>query len=340
MRFLSRFLLVVGLLIATAGVAQKAQAQTKTDAIKAFNKAFKLAQNNQVKQAIQGFQNCIMISNEVGQKAQDIKKKAEQQLPPLHYRLAALYYKQQKIDSSISEFESTYKVAKKYGNNSIAQRSKENVPKLYYFKGNMAYQKGNYKVALQAYDNAIQKDPQYAKAFYQKGLTYMKMDKSNADVSHLQEALKMWNQAIKTGNKIGDSITVRRAKAAAGSFLVYKGAKASEAKHYTTGIKLIKQSFNYTKTNSNAYYRLAQAYNHIKDYHEAIKNGETALKYEKGGKTDKAKIWFEIATGYQKLKEKDKACKAYENAAYGAFKASADHAMKYELKCKSATASK
>ncbi|HKJ33462.1 MAG TPA: tetratricopeptide repeat protein [Balneolales bacterium] len=320
-------------------MAQQAQAQSKTDAVKAFNAAFKMSQNGQIKQAIQKFEDTIQLCDKVGKSAADIKKKAEQQLPPLNYRLAAQYYKQKNIAASVKQFEKTYQIAKKYGNNNIAKRSKENVPKLYYFQGNSAYQQGNYQAALKAYDNAIQKDPQYAKAYYQKGLTYMKMDKSS-DATHLQVALKMWDQAISIGKKADDGVTVRHAKQAASGFLVYKGANASQHKHYSEGIKLLKKSLNYNNTNPNAYYRLAQAYNNIEKYHEAIQNAKTALKYEKGGKTDKAKIWFELGSAYQKLNDKDQACKAFQNSAYGSFKASADHAMKYELKCKSATASK
>jgi len=338
MRFLSKFLLVVGLIIATTVVAQQAEAQSKADVVKAFNAAFKLAQNGQNKEAIQKFEDCIQLANKVGKSAEDIKQKAQEQLPPLNYKLAADYYRNKDIDGAIQQFEKTYQVAQKYGNKQIAERSKMNVPKLYYYEGTTDYQKGDYNAALKAYDNAIQREPQYAKAFYQKGLCYMKLDKGT-DATHLDEALKMWDQAISIGTKVKDSGTVRRAKSAASSFLVYKGANANKAKKYDLGIKFLKRSLNYDNSNPNAYYRLAQAYNNKGEYRSAVSNGKLSLKYEKGGKTDKAKIWYEIGTAYKYLKEKSNACNAFQNAAYGNFKASADHQMKYEVKCDQASAS-
>lgn len=333
MRFLNRVLLTFGLLLATTLVAQHVQAQTKSDVIKTFNEAYEYAKKGDNQQAIDTFQKCIQQADQVGAPASDIKQKAQEQLAPLHYKLAADYYRQQKMSESIQAFKDAMQVAEKYGNKDIAERCKENIPKLYYAKGNMEYMNGDYQNALQDYDNSLKLDPNNAKPYYQKGLTYKNMDKGNKNVDKLQDALNMWDQAIKVGQKSQDNLTVRQAKRAASDFLVYKGAKASGAKSYKTAIELLKKSLNYDTTNPNAYYRLAETYNKVNAPHDALKYGDLALKYEKGGKTDKAKIWYEIGTAHKNLKEKKEACSAFEQAAYGAFKQIADHELKYDLKC-------
>ena len=333
MRFLSRVLLTFGILFATTIVAQKVQAQTKTDVIKTFNQAFEYAKKGNNQQAIDTFQKCITLADQVGPSASDIKQKAQQQLAPLHYKLAADYYRQHKMSESIQAFEDAMKVAQKYGNKDIAERCKENIPKLYYAKGNMEYMNGDYQDALQDYDNSLKLDPNNAKPYYQKGLTYKNMDKGNKNVDKLQQALDMWDKAIQVGEKNQDNITVRQSKRSASDFLVYKGAKAEQGKDYKTAISLLKKSLTYDSRNPNAYYRLAETYNKVHSSHDALKYGEMALKYEKGGKTDKAKIWYEIGTAHKNLKQKKEACSAFEQAAYGAFKQIADHELKYDLKC-------
>ncbi len=333
MRFLSRVLLTFGLLLATTIVVQNVQAQSKSDVIKTFNQAYQYAKQNDYQQAIDTFQKCIQLADKVGPTATDVKQKAQEQLAPLHYRLAADFYRQKKMSESIQAFEDAMKVAEKYGNKDIAERCKQNIPKLYYAKGNMEYMNGDYSSAIQDYDNALKLDPNNAKPYYQKGLSYKSMDKGNKNVDKLKEALDMWDKAIEIGQKSQDNVTVRQAKRAASDFLVYKGANDTEAKQYKTALELLKKSLNYDATNPNAYYRLAETYNKVHSSANALKYGEMALKYEKGGKTDKAKIWFEIGTAHKNLKQKKEACSAFEQAAYGSFKQIADHELKYDLKC-------
>ena len=82
---------------------------------------------------------------------------------------------------------------------------------------------------------------------------------------------------------------------------------------------------------------MAEAHNKIQEWNQAIQYAEKGLNLETGGTTDQAKYYFELGNAYQGLGQKEQACNAFSNAAYGSFKSPAEHAMDYELECEEAT---
>jgi tetratricopeptide (TPR) repeat protein len=92
---------------------------------------------------------------------------------------------------------------------------------------------------------------------------------------------------------------------------------------------------DYDDESADVYYRLAEASNKASNYEKAVQYATTALDHENGGKTDKAKIYFELGYAHQTLGNKSVACDAFSNALFGSFKSPAEHKMEYELKCDS-----
>lgn len=338
MSFLKKSMMAMGIALLFAGLTQSVQAQvTKQDVAKEFNKGYDAYKNGNYEQAFKDFQQTINMAKQA-KNASDIQQKAEEQLPPIQFQIAAGYYQKGQFDQSIDAFQKAGNLAKQYGNKNIAARVNSIIPKLYFAKGNNAFQNKDYQDAMKAYNQALNIDSTYAKAYYQKGLVYKNMYKKN-DNKTAEQAVRMWDKAIALGKKTSDNATVRRAQAMASAFLVYVGSEQLDGKSYDASINTLKKSLNYNNSNADAYYRLAQAYNKKRDWSTAVNYGEKALSYEKGSRTDKAKIYYEIGTAQQGLNNKVKACSAFEQAAVGSFKASAEHIMEYELKCKSATAS-
>ena len=328
MRFLSRIALVFSLVVFAIAVTDSmAQAQTKKDAIEAFNQGYELAKKGSTQAAISKFEESASISQKVGPDAKDIMDKAQDQLPPLYYQLAIDHYRKHDMMGAINAFQKAEQIANKYGNKQIAQRSKENVPKLYYAIGNSDLQQGKYQEALNASDEALKLDPSNPKPYYQQGLVYKKMDK-------LDSALVKFNKAIALAKKSGDQVTLSSSQNSAKNYLLKKGVDYQQKKDYKEAINLLRKALNYDGSFANAYYRLAETYNKMGDSNKALDNAHEALKYEKGSKTDKAKIWFEVGLAEQSMNNKSKACDAFQNAAYGSFKASAEYKIQQELKCK------
>ena len=327
MRFLSRIALVFSLVVfAVASMGSIAQAQSKKDAIEAFNQGYELAKKGSTQAAISKFEESASISQKVGPDAKEIMDKAQDQLPPLYYQLAIEAYRNHDMQGSIQAFQKAEQIANKYGNKEIAQRSKENVPKLYYAMGNSDLQQGKFREALNASDKALQLDPNNPKPYYQQGLVFKKMNK-------LDSALVKFDKAISLAKKSGDQVTLNSARNSAKNYLLSQGVNYQQKKDYKKAIDLLKKSLNYDSSFANAYYRLAETYNKMGDSGKALSNAHEALKHERGSKTDKAKIWFEVGLAEQSMKNKSKACDAFHNAAYGSFKASAEYKIQQELKC-------
>lgn len=321
------------------GAAAGANAQDKRAAIKSYNKALEMVKGEKYEQAVNLFNQAIDQASKLGKEGNDIKQRAEKKLPEVYYQVALQRYRAfqkdqsvENLDATISAFNETTDISKEYGNSQLADRSTNVITQLMYQKSILQYKQKQMEDALATLDQVIKRNPNYAKAYYQKGIVIKNMDSKTLD-----EAIAMFDKAIEVGNKTGDSEIVSKAKESVHDELVYRGSKATDNKNFSEAVNLLTKALKYEPESASANYRLAAAYNKTQDWQKAVDHSQQALKYETGGKTEKAKIYFELATAYQGQGQKEKACTAYENAAYGSFKSPAEHQMEYELKCESTT---
>lgn len=329
----SLLVLVVGLL--TTGVFAQG---TYEDAVKLYNNAEKQADAKEFDKAIATYMEAAKIGEELGTpQGTDIKTKSEQQIPKVQINKAAglfnVFRSSKQIadlDVAISAFEKTVEMGTKYKDERVQQTAQGYVPQLYYQKATLLFKVENYEGADEALNNAIRANSNYAQPYYQKGLVAKKLNPEDID-----GVLNWFDQAIAVADKTNKGQIARLATNAAHDELLFRGSKLIEAKQFNEAIELLNLAATYNAESSDAYYRLAEAYNKQAKYDSAIKNAKTALQHEKGGKTDKAKIYFEMGYAYQMKGVKADACSAYTNAAFGAFKGPAEHSMEFELKCSS-----
>ncbi|HAC14754.1 MAG TPA: hypothetical protein DCE78_02235, partial [Bacteroidetes bacterium] len=296
------------------------------DVINAFNSATEQAKNGQNRAAITAFERVITMSNSVGSEAADIKTRASNQIPQLYFLIARDLYNSQNFIGAAEAFAVASEQATKYGNQQIAQRSKAAIPQLYLSQGNAHLKAEEYAKALEMYDKALAARPAYAAAYYQKGLVYRQQE-------NVDEALSYFDRAIQIGISSNEQNIVSSATAAARNFLMLKGVNSSEARQYRAAVELLKQALQYDDTSADVHYRLAEAYNKQALWADAIASANRALELEKGGRTDKAKIYFELGFAQKGSGSYDAACSSFGQAAFGSFRAAADHEMEHELKC-------
>lgn len=321
------------------GLIVDGHAQDKRSAVKTYNKALELGQSGEYEQAINVFNQAINQAQELGEEGEDIVQRSQDKLPQIHYQLALQKYKNfqsdqnlENLNAAIEEFRNTRDVSEEYDASQTAQKAEGIITKLMYQKSLVQYQQNNSKEALNTLDQVIERNPNYANAYYQKGIVIKNMDAKN-----LEDAIEQFDEAIEVANKTGANQVASRAQDAAREELVYRGAQATENENYDQAIQLLKRALNYDSTSANAYYRLAEAHNKIQEWQQAAEYAQQGLEYVSGGKTEQAKIYFELASAYQGLGQAEEACSAYSNAAYGSFKSNAEHQMEYELECESAT---
>lgn len=334
MKFINKSLLVlfVGLLT-SAAYAQS----TYEDAVNLYNAGDEQAKAKEYDKAIESYKQAAVIGEELGTpQGTDIKTRSEQQIPKVQINKAGSMFNAFRsskqipdLDKAIAEFERTVEIAEEYGDDRVLQTARGYVPQLYYQKGTMLFKREMYEEADDALNSAIQANANYAQPYYTKGLVAKKIS------DDINDALRWFDQAIAVADKTNKGQIARQARNAAHDELLFRGAKLIEAKNYSEAIDLLNLATEYDAESADVYYRLAEAYNKQTKYDSAISNAKTALTYEKGGKTDKAKIYFEMGYAYQMKGNKADACSAYTNASFGSFSAPAKHSMEFELKCSS-----
>lgn len=325
--------LLVGLFI--VGLTTNVKAQDKREAIKTYNKALELMKSGEYEQAASMYEQAIAQAEELGEEGNDIVERSQNQMPTVYFSMAKQEYRNfqstksmSSLEATISAFQEAGEVAEQYGNTQIADKVPNIITQLNYTKSLLQYQQQNFQEALATLDQVIENNPNYAQAYYQKGIVTKKMESGSLD-----EALGFFDKAIELGKENGNNQIVERASSAAASELVYRGSQAIQNKRYGEAISLLNRALEYDSSSSDAYYRLAEAYNGQQDWQQAVEAASQALELSNGGRTDKAKSYFALGTAYQGLGQKSDACDAFTNAAYGTFKSSAEHKMEYELKC-------
>ncbi len=331
MKFFFSFFSIV--LVASASLV----AQDQAAAITAYNEARELAQAKDYSAAIDKYSEAIEIASQLGEGGKDIKNRSEKQIPKLYFTIAVDAFNEfrsgpslEKLDATIELFIQSEEIGINFGDTDVQRKSSSVLAQLNYQKGLMLFKREMFVESVEALDEAIRINPNYAKAFYQKALVHKKNSPEDVD-----GIMGWYDQAIATAIRVNDSEVERLANQSAHGDLLFRGAKAIEAGNNTQAIELLQSSLDYFSESSDSYYRLAEASNKLQRYNDAIQYSSQALGLETGGNTDKAKIYFELGLANQMLENKGEACSAFESASYGSFKQPSEYKMEFELKCKS-----
>lgn len=322
-------------LIAVLGTVS-VQAQDKADAINLFNKALEDAKAKNYQAAINGFTQAISVADQLGAEGTDVKTRSEKQIPGLYYQLATQEVKAFQsskdpaaADKAIEALELAQMNAKEFSDSEVESRATRLIPQLHFNKSRILFSRNDFAGASAAVDQAISLNGNYATAYYQKALISKK-----ANPADLDAYLAAIDEAVTVADRTNQGRVSRTAKKAAHDELLFRGASQSQEDRHSNAIPLLKRALDYNPESAGAFYRLAESYNKMGQSDQAIANANNALKFEKGGRGEKAKIYFEIGFAQQSKGNKQAACSAYTNAAVGSFKEAAEHSMEFELKCK------
>ncbi len=331
--------------ILLAMVASSVFAQSRTDAVSLYNKGLEEARSDNYDAAISSFEQAISIAEQLGPEGEDIKGNAEGQIPKMYYGKALTAYKafqrtpdMETLEAAVDAFQNVISVSEEYNDNKYVPTAKGAIPQLYKRKSDLYYRQAEYDKADEAIDQAMNMNSNYALAYHQKAKIFKKVNDTDQDGiidQGIDEMLKWYDQAISIAERTDQSKVANASRRDAHSELLAVGTLATQEGNTQKAIEMLEKALLYDAESANAYYRLAEASNKSGNYDKAVEYANTALKYERGGKTDKAKIYFELGYAQQTLGNKSAACDAFTNALYGSFKSPAQHKMEYELKCDS-----
>lgn len=339
MKSYSKLLPALFLFAIVFGFAQQATAQDdmRGEAVTLYNQAQELAGANEFRDAIETYREALEIAenNNLG----DISERIRGQIARVYYSRATRsfqQYQQQKslsaANQAIEHFESARDAGEEFNDERVLQQTTRALPQLHYLKSTIQFRNENYDAAMASLDAAIELNPNYPTAYYQRAIVSKKQNPEDID-----QTIQYYDRAIELASQMNDTRTLNNARSGAAEELIYRANNLKDQQNYSRAVELLNMVERYNSESSDAYYRLAEVNNLRGNHNSAIQNANRALEYESGGVTDKAKIYFELGLAYKALDQTGNACSAFENANYGDFSDPASHELQYVLECEGYT---
>lgn len=314
-------------LLVILGLTQSTYGQVTINDVKAsFNQAVQMEKVNP-EAAVTSYEKVIELADEVGgMEADQIKGQAMTRIPKMYYESAKQYAGAKKYEKSVEMLDASIEEYKSIGDARSASRSLRTILSIRSVQGASALNEGNYEEALAFYNDALQRDPDYTKAYLGKLLVYDKME----NVEKMEEVAMMGLQVCeqeRDNETAGDIRKVMRAH-------YFNDAQSAMAeKDYVKAENNLMNTFEYGNNNVIVHYQMGLAQKGQEKWSEAVQSFNEALELETGGAEEKAKIYFELGGAYQALGQKNEACAAYKNALYGEFKEAAQYQIDNVLEC-------
>lgn len=341
MKSYSQFLSVLFVLALVLGITNSAIAQDdmRGEAVTLYNEAQELAGANQLEDAIETYRAALDIAND--NNLEDISERITTQLPRVYYSRASRAFQQyqdertiEAADRAIELFNEANEAGEEFNDDQVVQQTTRALPQLHYLKSTIQYQNEDFDAAMASLDQALELNPDYPTAHYQRAVVYKQQNPEDID-----QALEYYDRAIELAEQANDSRTLNNARTSAAEELIYRAVNLKDESRYDRAIELLEKVEQYDPQNPDAHYRLAEISNMRGNFEQAIEHGNQALELESGGVTDRAKIYFELGTAYKGLDQQNNACEAFENANYGDFSEPASHELQFELECEGHRAS-
>jgi len=318
-------ILAFAVTILTSFNAKLLSAQTKDEAILAFNSTLELSKTD-LAGAVIKMQEVVKMCNTIGKDADTLKMKATGVIPAWQYNVGNNLKNDKKYDLAITAYEKSNELASTYSDANIKEKSANQLVLLYTSKGSTLYKADKADSAIICLDKALIYDPTYNKALFTKGQVY----KKKGDNVKMLENMEL---AITSATKTNDTIIVKAAKNMLGSSLNQEGIAAYNKKAYSEAVTKLNSALGYGFKTKDLYYVLASSNNSMKKYDEAIEAATAGLPMEEQTSAKLARYYCEIAKAYEGKKDIGNACANYKKAAYGSFVQFANGKIKNELKC-------
>ncbi|TVR16940.1 MAG: tetratricopeptide repeat protein [Balneolaceae bacterium] len=315
-----------------------AQDEARAEAVELYNEAQELATNNQFSDAISIYREALSISREHAG-LNDITDLIEERLPRVYASRAINEFRTFQNDRNISTLTNTieyFKTARtaadEFGDAQVAQQATNNIPQLYFQRGVLNFRAENFDAAMADLDEAIELNPNYAAAFYQKGIVQKQIDPEDL------EAFQYWyDRAIEIAENVNDTRTLNAARNGMRDELIFRAVTIAEQRQFNRAIELLNKVENYDPASYEAHFRLSEIHNERGNWSSAESAARRSLELHTGGTADKAKMYFELGTALKGQGRVEEACSAFENARFGSFTDPANHELQFELRCEGHT---
>jgi tetratricopeptide (TPR) repeat protein len=306
-------------------MAGSLSAQTLADVINEFNAGVAKVNNQEYDASIVHFNQVLSMAATVGTEADEMKGKAEEQIPLAYYRQATLLLKRQQFDNAIPYLEKTIETATDYNNNEESKlKASQFLVKAYMAEGQRNFKNKSYDNALVLYDKALAMSDTLYQAHQGKGMIFL----AQGEIGPMMEEFKLAKagalekndtKAINQINEAIDSYYTKR-------IMAEMDMIDPEEPDYTYVEEACTKALDANPENSRALYHLAMIYNKKIEYDAAIDYSLKALQFEKEAIWVSA-IYFELGHAYQNTVEYEKACEALQKVVEEPFFSKAEKKM-------------
>jgi tetratricopeptide (TPR) repeat protein len=315
---------IAGAFVVSAIIGANLNAQTRNDVVNVYNEGAKAMQTD-VKAAIEAFEKVVVLSDQVGETAADLKQKAIQVLPGLYVKAASGTLTDKKPSTeTIKAAKKAAASAEKYG----SAPNKENASRIlvqgYYNLGTEFFTKKDYANALLAFDSLLVINPAYLNALYNKALIFRTQNNTAA----FEEDIDLFIAKVKSGN---DSVKVKQASKLALEYFRASGSQANQANKPDEAIVMLNKAAKYGD-DKDLFYYFADVYNKQKNFDKGTEYAQKGLALETGSADAKAKFYFQLGLAQAGKGQTADACASFKNAMFGVF-AEPSKVQRTNLKC-------
>jgi tetratricopeptide (TPR) repeat protein len=315
---------ISGILIVSAIICGNLSAQTRNDVVNVYNEGAKAMQTD-AKAAIEAFEKVVVLSDQVGETAADLKQKAVQVLPGLYVKVASASLSEKKpSQETIKAAKNALAAAEKYGSEPNKTNANKILVQGYYNLGNEFFTKKDYANALLAFDSLLVINPGYVNAIYNKALVY----RSQNNAAAFEENIDLFLEKVRSVN---DSVKVKQASKVALEYFRASGSQASQADKLDEAIVMLNKAAKYGD-DKDLFYYFADVYNKQKNFDSGTEYARKGLALETGSADAKAKFYFQLGLAQAGKGQTADACESLKNAMYGAF-AEPSKVQRTNLKC-------
>lgn len=291
-------------------LAGSLSAQTLTDVINEFNEGVAKINSQEYDASLEHFNQVLALAETLGDEADEMKGKAEVQIPLAYYRQATLFLKRKQFDNAIPYLENTIETATAYNNNDESkQKATRYLMQSYVREAQRNYQNKAYEASLEYYDKALAMNDGIYQAHQGKGMVYRDMEEIDMMMEEFAAAKEgaLAKNDTKTIGSINGVIDKYYNKIIQEEMEMVD----PEDQDYGYVIEACENALAANPENPRAFYHMALVNNKKIEYDVAIDNALKALQFETESVWISA-INFELGHAYQNTVEYEKACEALQ----------------------------
>ena len=289
-------------------------AQDLSEIFDLYKNGVKAYQDAQYPQAISGIEQALKMVTAVedDEQALALKTDCEKIIPQLYLSYAKQQLKAKEYAEAIQNLQKAKEVAEKYADDDVQITAEDLLPQVYTAKGTAEIEAGNMEEGIATYKKALELDKNNSTIYLRIALAQRAKDEAGA--------IATFDQIIAMGGAKSDDVATAKKQAA--TIYLKRAVAAQPEKKWSVMYENAQKAVGYDDSNMQAFRVIGQSAIELKKWKEAAEACETVLKTDTAAK-DKNTIIYRLATAYESLNNKAKACSYYKqltgDANYKAF---------------------